>query len=144
MAKLLGLFTVAAVQGGGEIARGELMRWFAEAAWYPTALLPSQGVSWVAVDDASAQASIIDGSVALTLLFRFDDAGLIASVRARSRAAGSGGDRVVLPWECSLSNYQPRNGMQLPMTGEAAWIRPEGRQAYFVGHVEQLSHEYLP
>ena len=41
-AALLGFFTVAEVQGCGEIARGELMRYFAEAVWYPTALLPSQ------------------------------------------------------------------------------------------------------
>ena len=38
----------------GEVAQGELMRFFAEAAWYPTALLPSQGVRWQAVDDTSA------------------------------------------------------------------------------------------
>lgn len=31
-AAMLGLFTVAEVQGGGEIARGELMRYFAETA----------------------------------------------------------------------------------------------------------------
>ena len=42
-AALLGLFTVADVQGAGEIARGELMRYFAEAIWYPTALLPAGG-----------------------------------------------------------------------------------------------------
>ena len=40
----------------GEVAQGELMRFFAEAAWYPTALLPSQGVRWQAVDDTSARA----------------------------------------------------------------------------------------
>jgi hypothetical protein len=45
-ASVLGLFTMADVHGGGEIARGELFRFFAEAAWYPTALLPSQGVRW--------------------------------------------------------------------------------------------------
>ena len=59
-AALLGLFTVAEVHSGGEIARGEFMRWFAEAAWYPTSLLPSQGVRWEAVDDRSANASIVD------------------------------------------------------------------------------------
>jgi hypothetical protein len=32
----------------------------------------------------------------------------------------------------------------IPMTGEAAWVRPEGRKAYFVGHVGKLSHELLP
>jgi hypothetical protein len=47
-AAIQGLFNVADMHGGGEIARGEFMRYFAEAAWYPTALLPSQGVTWEA------------------------------------------------------------------------------------------------
>jgi hypothetical protein len=42
LVKVLGWFTVADSQGGGEIARGEFMRYFAESPWYPTALLPSQ------------------------------------------------------------------------------------------------------
>ena len=44
-ASLLGLFTVAAMHDTPELNQGELMRFFAEAPWYPTALLPSQGVA---------------------------------------------------------------------------------------------------
>ncbi len=142
IAKLFGLFTVADAHGAGELARGEFMRYFAEAAWYPTALLPSQGVRWQAVDDASANATIVDGPITLTLLFRFNEAGLIASVRAASRAAGVGKDMVMLPWDCSLSDYQPHDGMLIPMTGEAAWVRPDGRKSYFVGQVKKLSYEF--
>lgn len=144
IAKLLGLFTMASVDGGGEIARGELMRWFAEAAWYPTALLPSQGVRWTAVDGASATATIIDGPLTLSLLFRFDEGGLIASVHAEARGAGSGQDMIMLPWDCSLSDYQMHHGMLLPMAGEAAYHRPTGRQPYFVGKVKTLRYEFLP
>ncbi len=144
IAKLMGLFTVASAQGGGELARGEFMRYFAEAAWYPTALLPSQGVRWQAVDSTSANATIVDGPITLALLFSFNEAGLIASVRADSRGAGVGRDRVMLPWDCALSDYQPRDGMLIPMVGEAAWMRPEGRKAYFIGHVKKLSYEFLP
>jgi len=143
-AKLLGLFTVADVHGGGELARGEFMRYFAEAAWYPTALLPSQGVRWQAAGSASANATLVDGPITLTLLFTFNEAGLIASVRAESRGAGVGKDMVMLPWDCALSDYQPQDGMLLPMRGEAAWMRPEGRKPYFVGHVNKLSCEFMP
>ena len=38
---VLGLVTVVDMADTPELARGELMRFFAEAAWYPTALLPS-------------------------------------------------------------------------------------------------------
>ena len=40
------------------------MRFF--AAWYPTALLPRQGVRWEAVDDRSARATLEEGDVTLT------------------------------------------------------------------------------
>ena len=143
-AAMLGLFTVAKVSGEGEVARGEFMRFFAEAAWYPTALLPSQGVRWEAVDEHSANASIADGPLALTLLFGFNDAGLIDSVRAESRGGMVGNKVVMMPWECSLSSYEVRDGMTVPITGEAAWIRPEGRKPYFRGTVTSLAYEFVP
>jgi hypothetical protein len=82
----------------------------------------------------------------LTLLFRFNDAKLIASVRAEARGAGVGKDgvMVMLPWDCALTDYQPQDGMLIPMSGEAAWLRPEGRKVYFVGEVKKLSYEFLP
>lgn len=139
-AAILGLFTVAEVQGGGEIARGELMRYFAEAAWYPTALLPSQGVRWAAVDDHAANATLVDGPISLTLLFRFDDAGLITSVHADARGAGVGKEMVMLPWDCSVSNYQLRHGMMVPTRGEAI----KGGKPYFVGDLTSLVYEFSP
>jgi hypothetical protein len=143
-AAILGLFTVANVSGGGEIARGEFMRFFAEAAWYPTALLPSQGVRWEAVDDRCANATVVDGLLTLTLLFRFNDAGLIDSFRAEARGAGVGKEMVMIPWEGSWSNYQTRDGMTVPFTGEVAWVRPQGRKPYFLGTVTSLTYEFSP
>ena len=143
-AAILGLFTVADISGGGEIARGEFMRYFAEAAWYPTALLPSQGVRWEAVGDRSANATIVDGPLTLTLLFRFNDAGLLDSFRAEARGgAVAGKAMVMLPWEGRFSNYQTRDGMTVPFTGEVAWMRPEGRKPYFVGTVTGLVYEFV-
>jgi hypothetical protein len=140
-AAMLGLFTVADMRDGGEMARGEFMRFFAETPWYPTALLPSQGVQWAAVDGTSAKATIVDGSVTLTLLFHFNDAGLIDSVRAEARGAMVGKEMLMRPWECGLSDYQQQDGMLIPMAGEAAWVRPDGRKTYFKGAVTSLRYE---
>ena len=112
IAKLLGLFTVADAHGGGEIARGEFMRYLAEAVWYPTALLPSQGVQWEGLDHASANATIVDGPLTLTLLFRFNEAGLIASVHAEARGAMVGRGRGHAALELRL--------VQLPGAGRHA------------------------
>ena len=141
-ATMLGLVTVAEVQGGGEIGRGELIRYFAEMVWYPTALLPSQGVRWEAVDDRSANATLTDGPINLTLLFRFAEVGLITSVHADARGARVGKDTVMLPWDCSVSNYQLRDGMMVPTRGEAAWLRPEGRKPYFISSLTSLVYEF--
>jgi hypothetical protein len=143
-AAILGLFTMADISGGGEIARGEFMRFFAETAWYPTVLLPSQGVRWEAVDDRSANATLVDGSLTLTLLFRFNEAGLIDAFRAEARGGMVGKEMVMAPWEGNWSNYQTRDGMTVPFTGEVAWMRPEGRRPYFVGTVTSLRYEYSP
>lgn len=143
-AAILGLFTMADIHGGGEIARGEFMRFFAEAAWYPTALLPSQGVRWEAVDDYCANATIVDGPLTLTLLFRFDDAGLIGSFRAEARSATVGKEMVMLPWEGSWSNYRMRDGVMVPLTGEVAWVHPDGRKPYFKGTVTSLTYGFAP
>jgi len=141
-AAVLGLFKMADVHGGGEIARDEFMRFLAEGAWYPTALLPSQGVHWQAVDEHSANATIVDGPLTLTLLFRFNDAGLIDSFRAEARGAMVGKEMVMIPWEGNWSDYRSRDGMSIPFTGEVAWLQPEGRKPYFRGTVTSLSYEF--
>jgi hypothetical protein len=141
-AAILGLVPVAKVSGGGEVARGEFMRFLAEAVWYPTALLPSQGVRWEAVDDRSANATIVDGPLTLTLLFRFNDTGLIDSVRADARGAMVVSKIVMMPWECNLSGYAVREGMTVPIIGEAAWVRPEGYRPYFRGTITSLTYEF--
>jgi hypothetical protein len=143
---VLGLVALADLRGAspepGGVAHGELMRWLAEAAWYPTALLPSQGVRWSAVDEHSAQASFADGAVSVALLMRFDpESGVITSTRAEARGRTLG-DRIVLtPWEGRWSDYAERDGMRVPTRGEVAWLLPEGRRVYWRGEVTSIRVE---
>jgi len=97
-ATLCGLFSLVNLRGTGDVAEGELMCFFAETAWYPTALLPSQGVQWEAVDNRSARGTLTDGAIALTLLSTFDEQGLIETVRAEARGRTVGGKVVPTPW----------------------------------------------
>ena len=83
---LLGLVPLVDLRGTPEVAQGELMRFLAEAVWYPTALLPSQGVRWEALDGLSARATLTDGATTVALEVQFDTAGLISSVRTPARA----------------------------------------------------------
>jgi hypothetical protein len=139
---LLGLFDMGMIEGKGEIARGELLRYFAESVWFPTALLPSQGVVWQAVDDTSANATMTDGPISVTMLFRFGDDGLITSIYVAGRATTVGTETVLMPWECRMSNYQARGGMRVPLTGEVLYITPQGEKPYFKGTIDMVDYEF--
>jgi hypothetical protein len=139
---ILGLFTLMDLRDRGDVAHGELIRFFAEAACYPTALLPSQGVRWQARDDCSATATMADGPLSLTLLVRFNEEGPIESVLAEARGRTVGKGIVMTPWEGRWSNYQLRDGMRVPMSGEVAWLTPQGRKPYWRGTVTALSFEF--
>ena len=139
---ILGLFSLADPVEAGVLAEGEFVRFFAETAWYPTALLPSQGVHWDAVDDHSAKATLADGKISVTMLVNFNGADLIESVRVAARAAMVGKAIVMMPWEGRMSNYQMRNGMYVPLTCEAAWLRHEGRAPYWRGTISSLTYEF--
>ena len=141
-ASLLGLFSVVDMRGTRDVAEGELMRFFAEAAWYPTALLPSQGVRWEAVDNRSAYATMEEGDISITMLFTFNEQGLIDTVRAEARGRTVGGEVIPTPWQGRFWNYDERGGMQVPLDGEVAWLRPEGEKSYWRGHISEISYEF--
>ncbi len=141
-ARVLGLVPVVDMRGEYALAEGELMRFFAEAAWYPTALLPSQGVRWEAKDDRSAYATLEEGDISLTMLFTFDERGLIEIVRAEARGR-TVGDRIVpTPWRGCLWDYAERGGMLVPLQGEVAWLPSEGEKPYWRGRIVEIDHRF--
>jgi hypothetical protein len=141
---VLGLVPVVNMAGTPELAQGELMRFLAEAAWYPTALLPSQSLQWRAINDRSAQATLTDGKVAATMTFGFDEDGLIDTIRAEARGRVVGGRSSSAPWQCRLWSYALREGMRVPLEGEVAWMLPQGAKPYWRGKITALAYEFAP
>ena len=142
-AEVLGLVTVADLGGTPAAAQGELLRYFAEAAWYPTALLPSQGVRWGAIDDSVARATLTDGATSVSLKFRFDSEGLITSMRAESRYHRDvDGVSEFAPWQGRFWAYEVRDGMRIPLGGEVAWQLPEGSLPYWRGRITEIGYEF--
>ena len=145
-ASLLGLFTVADVHGEPENNQGELLRFFAEAPWYPTALLPSQGVRWEAIDDTSARATLTDdstssstGATTVSLVFGFNAEGAIAIMRAKARYRDK---LTAMPWSGRFWNYTVQGGMLIPLEGEVGWEYPEGTRLYFKGITTEINYEF--
>lgn len=106
------------------LAEAQLQRWLAEAPWYPTALLPRAGVTWEAVDDRNARATVTDGLNSASLLFRFGNDGLVESVFADARGRDVRGTMVMTPWEGRFANPVERFGCVIPREGTASWLPP--------------------
>lgn len=132
---VLGLFPVVSVEGTPEIAAGALHRYLAEAVWFPTALLPSQGVVWTPIDERSARASLTAGGTTVGLDFRFGADGLVESVFTPERARDVDGHAVPTPWQGHFFDYEERGGMRIPLGGEVGWLLPEGPQVYWRGRI---------
>jgi hypothetical protein len=138
-ASLLGLFTVADVRGTPAAAQGELLRFFAEMPWYPTALLPSQGVRWEAIDDTSARATLTDDPTTVSLVFRFNAEGTIETMRAEARFRDK---LTAMPWSGRFWNYSVCNEMLIPLEGEVGWEYPDGIRLYYKGKVTEINYEF--
>lgn len=138
-----GLVSLTDLRGGGEIAQGELMRYLAEAAWYPSALLPGRGLSWRAIDERRAEATLVDGPLSVAMEFRFGEDQMIESVLVSARGRSVGGRFIPTPWEGRWSGYQLRSGYRVPMRGEVAWLTPEGRKPYWRGSVSSIEYDFV-
>jgi hypothetical protein len=138
-ASILGLFTVAKMHNTTELNQGELLRFFAEATWYPTALLPSQGVRWDAIDDTSARGTLTDGTITVSLVFGFNAEGAIATIRAEARYRDK---LTAMPWCGRFWEYSVRNGMLIPLEAEVGWEYSEGTRLYFKGRITEINYEF--
>jgi hypothetical protein len=107
-------------------------------------LLPGYGVIWSPVDEHSARATLQDSALSVTLLFHFDSENLIDTVRAEARGRSVGTGAVSMPWQGRLWNYTTRDGMRVPLEGEAAWVTPERVKTYWRGKITGLRYEFSP
>lgn len=127
-----GVVPLGRVQGSDAIARGELMRWLAEAVLVPWALASCPGLRWTAVDPDRADALLVAGGVAVTLRFTFDPEGLVRSVQG-NRPRQVGREFVDTPWIGHWSDWQRRGGVLVPTVGEVAWTIDDRPRPYWRG-----------
>jgi hypothetical protein len=129
---------VMSADPGPELDEGELLRYLAEAVWVPTALLPSAGVDWTAVDGDSARATLTDGDVRATLRFRFGEDGLVREVTGRRYREETGDEAAWTGW---FDAYERHDGFLVPTEGEVAWRLPEGDVPYWRGTVTAFDYD---
>ena len=131
-ASLGGIFPLAELAGGGELAVASLQRFLAELPFLPTALAPSARLRWQALGERRLRATLSDGGIAASVDFELGDDGEIARMTAL-RGRETGGRLVPTPWEGRFWDYREQDGLRLPHRAEVAWILREGRMPYWRG-----------
>ena len=139
---VLGLIPVVNLPESADLSKGEFMRFCAEAAWYPTALLPSRGVVWEAIDAQSANATFTDADITVSLRIGFGANGLIDTVFASERGRLVGDTLSYAPWQGRFWNYAERSGMLVPLEAEIAWLLPQGAKHYYRSLMTSVSYEF--
>ncbi len=110
-----------AADRGGDVTRGELLRFLAESPWYPTLLMGHPGLTWEPIDDRRAVARLTSGTVTAALEMSFDEEDRLVMVRSRDRPRLENGITVKTPWVGRWFDYERHDGILVPTRGEVAW-----------------------
>jgi len=127
--------------GTREMAAASLQRFLAEAVWYPTALLPREGLAWSAIDDTSARVTLTDGPTTVSLDITFGKRGEIETV-STMRYRDVKGTPVLTPWVGHHRDYARLGGMMIPTSGDVAWVLPEGPEPYWRGRLISATFDW--
>lgn len=136
------LWGVVPLDGTGtspELVEAELQRYLAEAVWYPTALLPREGVQWEPVDGRTAEATVECGGVSASLSFSFDGDEVTRVDGERYRRVDGGFERT--PWTGHWDEYERRAGLRIPLSGAVVWGLPEGELRAWEGRVTGVEYD---
>lgn len=130
--KPMSLFKV--VDGSGQaIDEGSMQRYLGELVWMPGAAL-SPYITWEAVDETTAKATMSYKGVTVSGRFHFDpETGLVSSFRTL-RFLVDGDQKELRPWEIPVSDYKQYGDYLLPSRAVVTWQLPEGPYDWF--HVE--------
>jgi hypothetical protein len=141
---LLSAFPLASETGQPELNSGALHRYLAEAVWFPTALLPQSGVVWSQIDDHSALATLTDRGTTVSLEFRFNEVGEVASIYSTGRFGKFDGDYRKTPWQGHFRHYHVQGGMRVPLYGEVGWYDDSALKLVWKGRVTDVQYELEP
>jgi hypothetical protein len=131
-------------EGTPALNEAALQRYLAEAAWFPTALLPRPGLVWTPIDDTHALATLEDGATRVSLQFEFNAKGEIVSCYTPSRFREVNGKYEPTPWGGFFRNYVNRDGMRVPNNSEAYWRIDGVIHPYFKARNVEIHYEFSP
>jgi hypothetical protein len=103
--RAFGVLRITSVQGGATAAKGEVMRYLAELAWAPDAILCNPTLTWSVVDGRTLRVGTGQGLAHGEVELQLNESGRIAHVRAEDRPRKEGTGFVERPWHGRFFEY---------------------------------------
>ena len=125
--RALGVIPLARGPNDADAAKGEIMRYLAELAWAPDALLRNRTLDWDMLDERRLTVRHGEGARRAEVELRLDDQGRIGAIFAPDRPRYEGSCFVARPWHGRFFDYRQYAGRWLPFQAEVAWGL-DGRQ----------------
>lgn len=135
--KLLGLFTVFDMRGE-QLDQGAMLRYLGEMVWFPSAFL-GENITWVAVDDYTAQVTLTDHGKSVSAFMYFDETGKVTNFTA-DRHREVDGEFSLDPWSTPVTKYGMMAGLYLPVCGQAVWNLPAGDFVYIEVEITEITY----
>ncbi len=135
--RIASLIPVAS-KSGGNLNSGALLRYLNETMWFPAALL-LPNITWEAIDDTHARATLTDAGQSVSATFAFDDQDRLVTMTAER---WNDAEQAMLPWSTPLSEWGTFAGLQIATAGTGVW--DIGPDAYEYIRLRLTSVEYDP
>lgn len=132
----LGFIPIARAERSAALFRGELMRYLAEIAWAPDAILLNRALRWREDAPDRLAVSAGTGERAAEVMLGLDTEGRIASAFAPDRPRSATSPVLPTPWRGRFSDYRLHGSTWLPFAGEVAWEIDARQETYWQGRIE--------
>ena len=117
----LGFVPLARAEHSPALVRGELMRYLAEIAWAPGAILHNSELRWRVDGPDTLAVGAGTGETASEVILSLDGEGRIAGGFAPDRPRSASAPILPTPWRGRFSDYRRQENVWLPFAGEVAW-----------------------
>ena len=132
----LGFIPIARAEHSSALVRGELMRYLAEIAWAPHAILLNTALRWREDAPDRLAVSAGTGERAAEITLGLDSDGRIAGAFAPDRPRSATSPILPTPWRGRFSDYRFHDAVWLPFAGEVAWEIDGMQETYWQGRIE--------
>lgn len=140
--RLLNLFTIADAKGI-EMDKSGLVTVLSEIAILPTYALQDY-ISWEAIDDNNAKATLSDNDITVSGTFNFSNEGAMCSFYSEDRFfAEKNGTFKNIPWSIAIDKYAEKDDMKFPKKMRVKWHLKDHDLEYFKGEVSNIDYNVI-